>query len=149
MSAAQTPSSSSTSSSSRPSHATPHRRTRAAHATELAEDYVEAIAEVEEEAGSCRAVDLANRFAVSHVTINRTIGRLKRDGYVKTEPYGPITLTAKGRRVAVASKRRHEIVYQFLISIGVSEKTAAIDAEGIEHHVSPETLKKFEELSNA
>lgn len=127
--------------------ATPHRRTRADHATELAEDYVEAIAEIEEANGVCRAVDLARQFAVSNVTVNRTIGRLHRDGYVETEPYGPVTLTAKGREVAAASKRRHEIVFKFLVSLGISERTAAIDAEGIEHHVSPETLKKFEELA--
>lgn len=129
------------------SSATPHRRTREDHATELAEDYVEAIADIESQSGTCRAVDLATHFAVSHVTVNRTVGRLQRDGYVDTEPYGPVTLTEKGRKVAAASKRRHEIVYKFLISIGVSEKNATIDAEGIEHHVSPETLKRFEELS--
>lgn len=126
----------------------PHRRTRDDHATELAEDYVEAIAEIEEQNKVCRAVDLATQFAVSHVTVNRTIGRLQRDGYVDTEPYGPVTLTAKGRRVAAASKKRHDIVYRFLIAIGVSEKNAAIDAEGIEHHVSPETLKKFAALAD-
>lgn len=127
------------------SPATPHRKTRAAHATELAEDYVEAIAEIEQAAGVCRAVDLAKRFAVSAVTVNRTIGRLQRDGFVETEPYAPVSLTTKGRRVAAASKERHDIVYRFLLSIGVSTATAAIDAEGIEHHVSPETLDKFRE----
>lgn len=131
-----------------PSNAAPHRRTREDHATELAEDYVEAIAEIEAKNGVCRAVDLATRFAVSHVTVNRTVGRLQRDGYVETEPYGPITLTKTGFKLAQASKERHEVVFQFLISIGVSEKTAAIDAEGIEHHVSPETLKKFRELTS-
>lgn len=135
--------------SSQPSPATPHRRTRADHATELAEDYVEAIAEIEAETGSCRAVDLATRFAVSHVTVNRTVGRLQRDGYVETEPYGPITLTEKGRDVAAASRARHEIVYRFLRSIGVSERTAVVDAEGIEHHVSPETLERFSELAGS
>lgn len=131
-----------------PSNAAPHRRTREDHATELAEDYVEAIAEIEQENGVCRAVDLATRFAVSHVTVNRTVGRLQRDGYVETEPYGPVTLTDSGVKLAQDSKERHDIVYKFLISIGVSEKTAAIDAEGIEHHVSPETLKKLKQLAD-
>jgi len=74
------------------------------------------------------------------VTVNRTIGRLQRDGYVTTEPYAPIKLTPAGRRLAKAARGRHEIVYQFLLSLGVSEAVAAIDSEGIEHHVSPETL---------
>ncbi len=121
-----------------------HRKTRADHASEVAEDYVEAIADITASRGVCRAVDLATRFGVSSVTVNRTIGRLVRDGYATTEPYSPIELTTHGAKLAKQAKRRHEIVYQFLLAIGVSEASAAIDAEGIEHHVSPETLKRFQ-----
>jgi len=117
-----------------------HSRTRSDHATELAEDYVEAIADCIELCGSCRAVDLVKQFQVSHVTVNRTIGRLQRDGYVVTEPYAPLQLTRTGKKLAQASRRRHEIVYRFLIELGIGESTAAADSEGIEHHVSPETL---------
>jgi DtxR family manganese transport transcriptional regulator len=118
-----------------------HSRTRSDHATEVTEDYVEAIADIAASSGACRAVDLSNLFAVSHVTVNRTVGRLVRDGFVVTEPYGPIELTAKGKKLARQSRERHEVVLQFLIAIGVSEATAATDSEGIEHHVSAETLK--------
>jgi len=121
-----------------------HSRIRSDHATELAEDYVEAIADRIEAAGTCRAVDLAEHFGVSHVTVNRTIGRLKRDGYVETKPYAPIELTAKGKRVAKESRQRHEIVFRFLRQLGVSELTAATDSEGIEHHVSKETLSAMQ-----
>ncbi len=117
-----------------------HTRTRSDHATELAEDYVEAIAGLVAEKGVCRAVDLAKQFQVTHVTVNRTIQRLKRQGFVISDPYGPIELTEAGRKMAAASQRRHETVSRFLIALGVSEAIAAIDAEGIEHHVSPETL---------
>lgn len=126
-----------------------HRKTRADHASELAEDYVEAIAEVTSLRGVCRAVDLATRFGVSSVTVNRTISRLVRDGYATTAPYAPIELTPTGQRLAKQSKKRHEIVYRFLLAIGVSEPIAAIDAEGIEHHVSPETLRKFQAYADA
>jgi DtxR family manganese transport transcriptional regulator len=125
----------------------PHRRTRRDHATETAEDYVEAIAEISEAQGTCRGTDLAQRFGVSHVTITRTLARLHNEGFVQIEPYRPVELTPKGRRVARESRRRHDIVYRFLRSIGVNERTASIDAEGIEHHVSPETLARFEELA--
>ena len=124
-----------------------YRRTRRDHTTETAEDYVEAVAEILEERGECRVVDLAERFAVSHVTVSRIIGRLKEKDLVDTERYRPITLTPKGKRLAKASRERHEIVYQFLLSIGVDEETAAIDAEGIEHHVSKSTLERLKELS--
>ena len=123
-----------------------HSRTRNDHATELAEDYVEAIAAIIDTQGSCRAVDLKNQFQVSHVTVSRTIGRLQRDGFVVTEPYGPIELTDDGRKLARYSSRRHETVFQFLRAIGVSKSTAATDSEGIEHHVSPETLKAMQQF---
>ncbi|WP_437229435.1 manganese-binding transcriptional regulator MntR [Planctomicrobium sp. SH661] len=124
-----------------------HRRTRKDHSTETAEDYVEAVAEIHEQQGSCRVVDLAGRFDVSHVTVTRIVSRLKKEGFVDTEPYRPIQLTEKGAKLAEASQKRHEVVYQFLLAIGVPERTAAIDAEGIEHHVSPETLECFRMIS--
>ncbi len=124
----------------------PYRRTRTAHQTETAEDYVEAIDDVVSKQTNCRIVDLASRFAVSNVTVHRTIERLVTNGLVETEPYKPIKLTKIGKRLAVKCRRRHEIVFKFLLSIGVDETTAAIDAEGIEHHVSPETLERFRQV---
>ena len=73
----------------------PHRRTRHDHSTELAEDYVEAIAEISSSDRNCRIVDLAKYFGVSHVTVNRMVGRLQNEGLVSTEPYKPVRLTAK------------------------------------------------------
>ena len=124
-----------------------HRRTRRDHATETAEDYVEAIGNIVEQHGSCRVADLARQFAVSHVTISRIVARLQDQGLVETRPYRPVSLTPKGKRLATKSRRRHEIVYQFLIAIGVDPPTAAIDAEGIEHHVSRKTLARFKQIA--
>ena len=120
-----------------------HSRIRKDHASETAEDYVEAIAKLIEEHGRCRVVDLAARFGVSHVTVTKTVSRLAKEGLVITQPYGPMTLTETGSRMATESQKRHEIVYRFLLAIGISPATAADDAEGIEHHVSAETLKCF------
>ena len=123
-----------------------HKRTRSDHSTESAEDYVEAIAEIIAQQRTCRVEDLRKHFSVSHVTVSRILQRLQREGLVKKEAYRPVTLTSKGQRLAKASRERHEIVLQFLIKLGVSPRTAEIDAEGIEHHVSRETLtlmKKF------
>ena len=124
-----------------------HARTRRDHATELAEDYVEAIDDLVEETGACRVTDLARHFGVSHVTAHRTIARLVRDGFADTRRYAPVTLTKKGRALAKKSRERHEIVRQFLLSLGISEQTAQLDAEGIEHHVSPETLDVMKQFT--
>lgn len=101
---------------------------------------MEAVAHVMETRGEARVRDLARLMGVSHVTVSRIVGRLCAEGLLETEPYKPIRLTRKGKRMAEASRERHETVVAFLRTIGVSAEQAEIDAEGIEHHVSPETL---------
>ncbi len=119
------------------------RQTRREHAAETAEDYVEAIADLSAAQGEARVVDLARRLGVTHVTVNRTLARLQREGLVSVQPYRAIFLTPAGRRLAELCHHRHSVVVAFLRSLGIPEKTAEIDAEGIEHHVSPETLAAF------
>ena len=122
------------------------RRTRAEHSEETAQDYVELIAALIAETGEARAIDLSRRLGVTHVTVGRTIQRLQRDGLVTAQPYRSIFLTDAGRELAEKSRRRHEIVFAFLKKIGVPEAVAQSDAEGIEHHVSAETLAAFLKL---
>jgi DtxR family manganese transport transcriptional regulator len=121
-------------------------RSRRDRASEIAQDYVEAIADLSTSLGEARVTDLARRLGVTHVTVNRTLARLRQAGYVHTKPYRAIFLTDSGRLLAEESKKRHETVAAFLRSLGISEKTSELDAEGIEHHVSPETLAAFERL---
>lgn len=119
------------------------QRTRRDHAAETAEDYVEAIADLAATQGEARVVDLARRLGVTHVTVNRTLARLRREGYVTVQPYRAIFLTDTGSNLAAECRRRHDIVVAFLRSLGIPEKNAERDAEGIEHHVSPATLAAF------
>ena len=123
-----------------------HNRVRRDHHSEIAEDYVEAILEQISAQGTCRAVDLVRKFAVTHATVNNTLARLQRDGLITTEPYRPVDLTVRGRRMANAARKRHKTVEHFLRCIGVSPETATIDSEGIEHHVSRETLAAMEQV---
>ena len=106
------------------------QRTREDHSLETAEDYVELIARLIEEKGAARGVDLAERLGVSPVTVGKTIKRLVREGFVKAEPYRNVFLTDKGRRLAESSRERHAIVLDFLVALGVPEKSAEADAEG-------------------
>ncbi|MEK9885333.1 MAG: manganese-binding transcriptional regulator MntR [Pelagibacteraceae bacterium] len=108
---------------------------------EILEDYVEAIKEIAETNGDVKNTDLAKHFGVSQATVNKNIKRLIGSNLVTSEPYRSIFLTDKGVKLAINAQEKHEIVYNFLIKIGVSKKTAEIDSEGIEHHVSEETLK--------
>jgi DtxR family manganese transport transcriptional regulator len=131
---------------SRPSHRRTtapegYRRIRADHAREIAEDYVELIDDLIRESGEARVVDIASRLGVSHVTVSKTILRLIRDGLVVSEPYRAVFLTPQGRRLARAARRRHDLVLEFLLSLGVPRAAAEADAEGIEHHLSTTTLE--------
>jgi DtxR family manganese transport transcriptional regulator len=126
-----------------------HARTRKDHKTETAEDYCEAVADIRQEKSICRVGDLAAYFAVSHVTVSKIISRLKNEGFLQGKPYAPIELTEKGSSLARESKRRHKVVLDFLLALGISPSTAEIDAEGMEHHVSEETLQAFAEFSRS
>ncbi len=97
--------------------------------------------------GEARVVDLARCLGVSHVTVVRTIARLKRLGLVEAQPYRSLFLTPAGQRLAQASAKRHEIVVNFLLALGVTNAVAQTDAEGIEHHVSKETLAAMERFA--
>jgi DtxR family transcriptional regulator, manganese transport regulator len=116
---------------------------RDAHQRELAEDYVELIADLIEQRGEARVVDLAGCLGVTNATVNNAIQRLRRDGLVTSKPYRSIFLTDQGREVAQSSRERHHLVQAFLIALGVDAETAGKDAEGIEHHVSDATLSVF------
>jgi DtxR family manganese transport transcriptional regulator len=126
-----------------PTRADNFRRVRAAHQTELAEDYVELIADLIEANGEARLVDLAEALGVSSATANNAIQRLQRDGYVRSKPYRAIFLTAQGQELAETARERHQTVVEFLVRIGIDRATAEADAEGIEHHVSDITLAAF------
>lgn len=119
------------------------RKVRDAHQTEVAEDYVELIAELIESTGEARLVDLAERLGVTNATVNNTVQRLARDGLVTCRPYRAIFLTEDGRALAAASRERHRLVRDFLVALGVDPETAEADAEGVEHHVSDATLATF------
>ena len=128
--------------------ATKFDRIRRAHQSEVAEDYVEMIAELIAETGEARSVDLAARFGVTSPTVNAIIQRLQREDLVETRPYRSIFLTAAGQALADKARDRHRIVRDFLLTIGLPETIAEEDAEGIEHHVSAETLAVFAKITN-
>ena len=124
-------------------------RIRRAHQSEVAEDYVEMISDLIEETGEARTVDLAARFGVTSPTVNAIVRRLQRENLVESRPYRSIFLTEAGKALAESSRARHQIVRDFLVTIGVPETIAEEDAEGVEHHVSEETLAVFAQITAA
>jgi len=75
--------------------------------------------------------------------VHRALNRLARDGYILRDENHGVLLTAGGRQLGEASMVRHRLVVAFLESLGVSPEVAAVDAEGLEHHLSPLTLERM------
>ena len=107
---------------------------------EIAEDYTELIADLIETQGQARVCDLAKAMGISHVSVLKTTRKLIRDGYLKKISDKHFDLTPEGRHMAIFSKRKHNILSEFLLKLGVPEHVVAIDVEGIEHHISLTTL---------
>lgn len=126
----------------------PFRRTRSDHRTELIEDYCELIAELIDSKGEARGTDVAMRLGVANATVVKMLKRLQDKGLVTQEPYRAVVLTTAGWETAEKGRKRHVVVENFLLAIGVSPETARIDSEGIEHHVSEETLRMMARFTN-
>jgi DtxR family transcriptional regulator, manganese transport regulator len=116
------------------------RRTREAHRFEIMEDYAELIDDMIAAQGHAKQTDIANRLGVAQPTVAKMLKRLADEGVVLQQHYKGVVLTEKGRALAASAREKHSVVVAFLLSLGVSEETARKDAEGIEHHVSAETL---------
>ena len=123
------------------------KKVRDAHKNENTEDYLELIADLIDQKGEARIVAIAEKLDIAQATANKTIKRLLIQGFIKKEPYRSIFLTLKGQLIAKKSKRRHQIVYDFLKNLGVDRQTALVDSEGIEHHVSEKTIIRMEKFN--
>ncbi|HCW2768931.1 TPA: manganese-binding transcriptional regulator MntR [Escherichia coli] len=124
-------------------HVEGFRQVREAHRRELIDDYVELISDLIREVGEARQVDMAARLGVSQPTVAKMLKRLATMGLIEMIPWRGVFLTAEGEQLAQESRERHQIVENFLLVLGVSPEIARRDAEGMEHHVSEETLDAF------
>lgn len=125
------------------------RLNRAARRNALIADYVELIADLLSEGQEARQVDIAARLGVSQPTVAKMLTRLTAEGYVHRRPYRGVFLTQKGQDVASEARKRHRVVESFLRALGISEEAVRVDAEGIEHYVSDETLTAFDRALSA
>ena len=111
------------------------------------EDYLEAISLASDKDGLARVTDVRDLLGVKTPSVTGALRVLADGGYLTHEPYRGVILTAKGRRAAEDVRRRHGILSNFLCEVlGVSPKTANIDACKMEHTVSRETLEKLHDF---
>lgn len=116
--------------------------------TDRMEDYLEVIYELVEQKGYATTVDISNYLNVSSPSVTKMTQRLDETGYLKYEKYRGIRLTDEGVRIAQNIRNRHGLLAEFFKMIGVDEESANSDAEGIEHHLHPETIKRLEDFMN-
>lgn len=114
--------------------------------TDRMEDYLEVIYELVEQKGYATSVDISNYLNVSSSSVTKMMQRLDETGYLIYEKYRGIRLTQEGIRIAQSIRNRHGLLAEFFKIIGVDEETANNDAEGIEHHLHPRTIKKLDEF---
>jgi Mn-dependent DtxR family transcriptional regulator len=116
--------------------------------TDRMEDYLEVIYELVEQKGYATTVDISTYLNVSSPSVTKMTQRLDETGYLKYEKYRGIRLTDEGVRIAQNIRNRHGLLAEFFKMIGVDEESANSDAEGIEHHLHPETIKRLEDFMN-
>lgn len=107
------------------------------------EDYLEVIAELVELKGYATTLDVSRYMNVSAPSVTKMLQRLDELGYLKYEKYRGINLTSKGNSLADTIRQKHGILLEFFEILGIAHETANEDAEGIEHHLNPKTIKQL------
>ena len=115
--------------------------------SQSAEDYLERIHELIESKGTAHVADIAQSLNVGQPSVTSMVQKLADDGYLRYEKYRSITLTDEGRAVALHIRDRHIVLANFFTLFGLDDETQARDIEGIEHHLSPDTLQTLADLT--
>ncbi|MDQ2659179.1 MAG: transcriptional regulator MntR [Verrucomicrobiota bacterium] len=111
------------------------------------EDYLERILELINAKGYARVVDIATSLKISQASVTNMIQRLDGEGLLKYEKYRGLVLTPAGETLARSIARRHQLLSDFLLLLGLDQRVIDHDVEGMEHHISPPTLRAIEALT--
>jgi len=107
------------------------------------EDYLEVISELVELKGYANTIDISRYMNVSAPSVTKMLQRLDENGYLEYEKYRGINLTTKGNALADAVRQKHGILLEFFMMLGIDYAAANQDAEGMEHHLNPKTIKQL------
>ncbi len=107
------------------------------------EDYLEVISELVELKGYANTIDISRYMNVSAPSVTKMLQRLDENGYLEYEKYRGINLTTKGNALADAVRQKHGILLEFFMMLGIDYNAANQDAEGMEHHLNPKTIKQL------
>lgn len=111
------------------------------------EDYLERILELINSKGYARVVDIAAALKISQASVTNMVQRLDTEGLLKYEKYRGLILTPAGKALAQKIAHRHKLLTDFLSLLGLDDRVIYHDVEGMEHHISPPTLRAIEALT--
>ena len=107
---------------------------------ESGEMYLETILILSEKLPNVRSIDIGDHMGYSKPSVSRAVGLLKKEGMIRMDSSGYITLPEAGEEKAKRIYERHTLLTQLLINLGVDEQTAAYDACRVEHYISDTTF---------
>ena len=110
------------------------------------EDYLERILDLINSKGYARVVDIAAALKISQASVTNMVQRLDADGLLEYEKYRGLVLTNAGEKLARSISHRHKLLTDFLKLLGLNDRVIYHDVEGMEHHISPSTLRAIEAL---
>ncbi|WP_456274302.1 transcriptional regulator MntR [Bacillus sp. AK031] len=110
------------------------------------EDYIEQIYLLIDNKGYARVSDIADALSVHPSSVTKMVQKLDKDDYLVYEKYRGLILTAKGNKIGKRLVFRHDLLEQFLNLIGVKEENIYEDVEGIEHHLSWDSIDRIGDL---
>jgi Mn-dependent DtxR family transcriptional regulator len=111
------------------------------------EDYLERILELINSKGYARVIDIAAALKISQASVTNMVQRLDAEGLLKYEKYRGLILTGPGKKLASRIAQRHKLLTEFLKLLGVDDRVIHQDVEGMEHHISPSTLRAIAALT--
>ncbi len=111
------------------------------------EDYLERILGLINTKGYARVVDIAQALEISQASVTNMVQRMDAEGLLKYEKYRGLVLTTAGETLARNITRRHELLTDFLKLLGLDDEVIYHDVEGMEHHISPSTVRAIEALT--
>ncbi len=130
-----------------PACETKRRLNRRLAASTAVEDYLERILELINSKGYARVIDIAAALKISQASVTNMVQRLDAEGLLKYEKYRGLILTAAGKKLARRIAQRHKLLTEFLRLLGVDDRVIHHDVEGMEHHISPSTLRAIAALT--
>ena len=110
------------------------------------EDYLERILDLINTKGYARVVDIASALSISQASVTNMVQKLDAEGLLKYEKYRGMVLTTAGETLARNITQRHQLLTDFFKLLGIDEEVIYHDVEGMEHHISPPTVRAIEAL---